>query len=61
MNSTRRLVDSVLYGTGTQETIALDIDLHVGDTLDFAVGVGPSKSHGSDSTGLNATIIRTES
>ncbi len=55
------LASSVLFGAGgtpSQMPFALNQDLRKGDTLDFIVGVGPSGSHGSDSTGLRVTINR---
>jgi len=61
LNSSKSLFRSripVLHGTGTYEPFSFrDISLSAGDTIDFVVGVGPSSSHGSDSTGLKATII----
>ena len=47
----------VLHGTGSHEPIVFtNISLIDGDTIDFVVGVGPSGSHGADSTGLKAKI-----
>ena len=42
------------------DTSIFDLHLHVakGDTIDFAVGVGPDGSMNNDSTGLKATITR---
>jgi hypothetical protein len=64
VNSTTSLFPAipVLRGAGTQAPIAFDdVRLDAGDTLDFMVGVGPSGSHGADSTGLKATIAQTGS
>lgn len=59
MSLTNPLFGGELYGLGTQRPFTVDIHLDAGDTLDFVVGVGPSGSHGSDSTGLKATITQT--
>jgi hypothetical protein len=64
LNSKIFLLDPVpiLRGVGSRASIDRDsIRLNAGDTLDFMVGVGPSRSHGSDSTGLKATITWTGS
>lgn len=61
VNSTTSLFPSapVLRGAGTEALIAFDdVRLNAGDTVDFMVGVGPSGSHGSDSTGLKAMIAQ---
>ena len=56
-NSTTELVPvTVLHGIGTQAPFATTAILNAGDTIDFAVGVGPSGVHNNDSTGLKATI-----
>ncbi|HTX37203.1 MAG TPA: AAA family ATPase [Bryobacteraceae bacterium] len=48
-----------LHGIGTQAPFVLrNIPLKEGDTLDFIVGIGPKRSHGSGSTGLKATITQ---
>jgi hypothetical protein len=49
----------VLRGKGTCESFTfMGIALNAEDTVDFLVGVGPSGSHGADSTGLKAEIIQ---
>lgn len=49
----------VLAGKGTRESFTFNgIALSAEDTVDFIVGVGPSGSHGADSTGLQTKIIR---
>jgi len=48
----------VLSGKGTHESFTFKgVSLNAKDTVDFIVGVGPSRSHGADSTGLKAEII----
>jgi len=59
MNRTSPLLSAELYGLGTQKRFEITIHLDADETLDFAVGVGPSRSHGSDSTGLRTTITQT--
>jgi hypothetical protein len=50
-------VTPVLSGIGSELPFTFDnIRLTSGDTVDFVVGVGPSRSHGADSTGLQAKI-----
>jgi len=60
-NLERDLVCGVLRGASgdpTQMPFALNEYLRKGDTLDFIVGVGPSGSHGSDSTGLRVKVSK---
>jgi hypothetical protein len=49
----------ILHGAGSCVPIYFsNIRLAAEDTVDFIVGVGPSRGQGSDSTGLRAKIIR---
>ena len=59
-NSTAELFSEVLRGPSAPEKpFTLNSSLDRNDTLDFIVGVGPSGSHGSDSTGLRVKLTRT--
>jgi hypothetical protein len=61
-NSTADLFAGVLCGPSAPEKpFSLNSSLDRNETLDFIVGVGPSGSHGSDSTGLRVKITRTAS
>jgi hypothetical protein len=44
------------FGPASDQSFESSLDLHVGDRLDFAVGVGSNGSFLNDSTGLDATI-----
>ena len=57
-NSKVELVSDVLHGAETLKGFALNESLRKGDPLDFVVGVGPSGSHCSDSTGLRVKVHR---
>ncbi|HKN71448.1 MAG TPA: nucleotide-binding protein [Terriglobales bacterium] len=59
-NSTAELFSEVLLGPSAPEKrFALNCSLGRNETLDFMVGVGPSGSHGSDSTGFRVRITLT--
>jgi len=63
LNSRTRLLDRerVLRGVGSDAAVGPRVVRLVrGNTIDFIVGVGPSGSNGSDSTGLKATIAGIE-
>jgi hypothetical protein len=57
-NSKDELVTAVLRGAPTQKPFDLNQALRKGDTLDFIVGVGPSRSHCNDSTSLRVKMQR---
>lgn len=60
-NSAADLFSELLSGPSAPEKpFALNSSFGRGDILDFIVGVGPSGSHGSDSTGFRAKITRTD-
>jgi hypothetical protein len=60
LNSTTELMPMVvLHGDGTSAPIQITRALNAGDTIDFAVGIGPSGFHQNDSTGLRVTIAGT--
>ncbi len=59
-NSAAELFSDVLCGPcAPEKPFTFNSSLSRGETLDFVVGVGPSGSHGSDSTGFRVKITRT--
>lgn len=50
------LAPTVLRGVGTEKTFSISRAVAAGDTIDFAVGKGPSGFHQNDSTGLKVSI-----
>jgi hypothetical protein len=44
------------FGPGTGPIFATNLNLNAGDTIDFAVGVGPNGNYANDLTGLAATV-----
>lgn len=61
VNNQTSLWSTVLQGLGTEAPFTIFRALNAGDTVDFAVGVGPSGAHQNDSTGLKATITQVAS
>jgi hypothetical protein len=55
-NSTTSLLNANITGFGAQATFGFTVSLAAGDTLDFAVGVGPDGYYGADATSLAVTI-----
>jgi len=60
LNCSRSLFSDlpVLRGIPTEKSFAFfDVALLEANTVDFIVGFGPARSHGSDSTGLKVKIV----
>jgi hypothetical protein len=55
-SATELLEPTVLRGVGTEKFFALSRSVASGDTIDFAVGKGPSGFIQNDSTGLKVTV-----